>query len=236
MLAENSTQDPAQQADFRHVRAWIFDLDNTLYPARCDLFAQISDRMTDYVARLLGLDRVEAHRVQKDHYRVHGTTLNGLMKLHDVEPEDYLAYVHDIDLSAVDPDPELAAALAQLPGKRFVFTNGCRNHAARVLDRLGFSHLFDEIWDIRTIAYQPKPDAAAYRTVLPRTGIAAQASAMFDDIARNLVEAQALGLTTVWLKNGSEWSNQGPLHPVAEARHIDYETDDLAHFLHSIRI
>jgi len=233
MQAGQSGQDAR---DFRHVRAWIFDLDNTLYPAHCDLFAQIDVRMTDYVGRFLGVDPVEAKRLQKEHYRIHGTTLTGLMKLHDLDPEDYLAFVHDIDLATLAPDALLSDALARLPGKRFVFTNGCRNHAARVLERLGLSHLFDAIWDIRAVDYRPKPDANAYRQVLAKSGALACASAMFDDIARNLVEAHALGLTTVWLKNGSPWSSQGPLHPVAEPGHIDYETDDLAAFLHSIRV
>jgi putative hydrolase of the HAD superfamily len=223
-------------ADFRHVRAWVFDLDNTLYPAECDLFSQIDDRMTDYVARLLDVDRVEARRLQKEHYRLHGTTLNGLMKVHGVEPEDFLGYVHDIDLSGLTPDASLAEGLERLPGKRFVFTNGCRDHAARVLDRLALSHLFDAIWDIRAVGYRPKPDAAAYRNVLARTGQPASAGAMFDDIARNLVEAHEVGWTTVWLKNGSEWSRQGPQQPIAEAHHIHYETRDLAGFLHTIRI
>jgi len=233
MLAEQTGRDAR---DFRHVRAWIFDLDNTLYPARCDLFGQISARMTDYVGRLLGIGPEEALRLQKEHYRVHGTTLNGLMKSHDLDPEDYLAFVHDIDLAALVPDAELSRALTRLPGRRFVFTNGCRNHAARVLERLEIAHLFDAIWDIRTIGYRPKPEAVAYRTVLASSGVLASEAAMFDDIARNLVEAHALGLTTVWLKNGSPWSSQGPLHPVAEPEHIDYETDDLAAFLHSIRV
>ncbi|HEX3675183.1 MAG TPA: pyrimidine 5'-nucleotidase [Rhizomicrobium sp.] len=221
---------------FSNTRAWVFDLDNTLYPASCDLFAQIDDRMTGYIARLLAVDRDEARRLQKEHYRLHGTTLNGLMKLHGVEPEDYLAYVHDIDLSTVQPDPTLAEALARLPGRRFVFTNGCRHHAERVLARLELSHLFDEIWDIRTIEYRPKPDAHAYRTALARSGVPAAQGAMFDDIARNLVEAHALGWTTVWLRNGSDWSRQGPSHPIAEPHHIHYETEDLAQFLHAIRL
>jgi putative hydrolase of the HAD superfamily len=222
--------------DLRHVRAWIFDLDNTLYPASCDLFGQIDARMTDYIGRLLGVDPVEAKRLQKDHYRVHGTTLTGLMKLNHVDPEDYLAFVHDIDLAGLVPDAQLSQGLARLPGRRFVFTNGCRNHAARVLTRLGLSHLFEAIWDIRAIDYRPKPDAHAYRQVLAKSGVLACESAMFDDIARNLVEAHAMGLTTVWLKNGSPWSSQGPLHPVAERGHIDYETDDLSAFLQSIRV
>lgn len=225
-----------ERPDFRHVRTWVFDLDNTLYPSSCDLFRQISDRMTDYVAKLLNLPRDEARALQKSYYQDHGTTLNGLMKLNNVDAEDFLAFVHDIDLGALAPDPVLEAALAKLPGRKFVFTNGCVNFANRVLGELGLTGHFDNVWDIRTIGFVPKPDAAGYRTVLDLAGSDGQDAAMFEDIARNLVEAKALGMTTVWLKNGSDWSAQGPTHPVAQAHHIDYETDDLPSFLHSIRV
>jgi putative hydrolase of the HAD superfamily len=227
---------PASRPDFRHVRNWIFDLDNTLYPVACDLFGQISARMTCYVQRLLDLPEDEARTLQKAYYHDHGTTLNGLMKLHRVDPEDYLTFVHDIDLSVLSPDPALRQAISRLPGRKFVFTNGCTRHAGRVLDQLGLSAQIDDVWDIRTIAFQPKPDAAAYRTVLGLAKSDGLDAAMFEDIARNLIEAKALGMTTVWLKNGSEWSRQGPTHPVAQAHHIDYETDDLTAFLQSVRV
>lgn len=225
-----------ESPDFRHVRNWIFDLDNTLYPVACDLFGQISERMTRYVQRLLDMEEAEARTLQRAYYHDHGTTLNGLMKLHSVDPEDYLAYVHDIDLSVLTPEPALQTAIARLPGRKFVFTNGCVHHAGRVLDQLGLATHMDDVWDIRTIGFQPKPDAAAYRTVLDLARSDGQDAAMFEDIARNLVEAKMLGMTTVWLKNGSEWSRQGPAHPVAQDHHIDYETDDLPQFLHSIRV
>src|SRR5580704_5947790 len=213
--------------DFRHVGAWIFDLDNTLYPADSDLFVQVDARMTEFVQDLLGLDFDAARAIQKAYYRDHGTTLNGLMKVNGIDPEDFLASVHDIDLSVLEPDPSLAAALALLPGRRFIFTNGCRNHAARVLARLKLDSLFDEIWDIRTIDYRPKPDARSYRAVLARTGVESGRSAMFEDVARNLVPAHALGWTTVWLQNGSTWSKQGPQYPIAEPEHIHHVTEDL---------
>jgi putative hydrolase of the HAD superfamily len=222
--------------DFRHVEAWIFDLDNTLYPASSDLFAQIDAKMTTYVQRLTGLGPQEARALQKAYYRDHGTTLNGLMRVHGVDPEDFLGIVHDIDLGALAPDPELRSAIARLPGRRFVFTNGCRNHASRVLGRLTLGGLFDAIWDIRTIAYRPKPDPEGYRRVIEDNAIAPARAAMFEDAARNLVPAHELGLTTVWLRNGSVWSKQGPEHPVPEARHIHYEIEDLPSFLQAIRI
>jgi putative hydrolase of the HAD superfamily len=222
--------------DFRHVETWIFDLDNTLYRADSDVFAQIDTRMSAYVARLLDLPLDAARRLQKEYYRDHGTTLNGLIRVHGIDPEAFLDYVHDIDLSRLKPDTRLNEAAARLPGKRFVFTNGCRNHATRVLERIGMTALIDDIWDIRTVAFAPKPQHGAYKAVVARAGLAPARAAMFEDVARNLVPAHALGMTTVWLNNGSEWSKQGPQFPVAQSHHIDHETDDLAQFLHAIRI
>jgi putative hydrolase of the HAD superfamily len=218
--------------DFRHVRSWIFDLDNTLYRADCGIFAQIENRMTDYVARFRGLPRDEARRLQKSLYRAHGTTLNGLMTLHGADPDDYLAYVHDIDLAGLAPDPGLIAAVERLPGRRYIFTNGCRDHAARILSKIGMTHLFDVTWDIRTFGFVPKPAPAAYDCVVAAGKFDPQQAAMFDDIAHNLVAAQALGMTTVWLNTGSDFSSGAPLD--SEAPH--HETHDLPQFLASIRI
>jgi putative hydrolase of the HAD superfamily len=232
----NAAEKAEAAPDFRHVEAWIFDLDNTLYPAETDLFVQIDARMTEFVQELLDLEYEPARKIQKDYYRDHGTTLNGLMRVHGVDPEDFLSKVHDIDLSALKPDPRLSRALARLPGRRFVFTNGCRQHAERVLARLELDTHFDDIWDIRTTGFRPKPDESFYRAVMTDARISPARCAMFEDVARNLVPAHALGWTTVWLENGSVWSKQGPQYPVAEAHHIHYVTEDLAQFLHSIRI
>jgi len=222
--------------DFRHVDTWIFDLDNTLYPASSDLFAQIDTKMTAFVQELLGLGFDDARALQKNYYRDHGTTLNGLMHHHGVDPEDFLGAVHDIDLTALGPDAELKKAIQRLPGRRYVFTNGCRDHAMRVLRRLELEALFDAIWDIRAIDYRPKPDVDGYRRMLEQHVVTPSRAAMFEDAARNLVPAHELGMTTVWLKNGSVWSKQGPEHPRPEAKHIHYEIEDLAQFLHTIRI
>jgi putative hydrolase of the HAD superfamily len=236
MAASPSEKNETAGPDFRHVDAWIFDLDNTLYPASSGLFAQIDMRMTEFVQKLLGLGAEEARALQKAYYRDHGTTLSGLMRIHGVVPDDYLAYVHDIDLGALAPDASLKSALERLPGRRFIFTNGCRNHAARILGRLDLEDLFDDIWDIKTISFRPKPDPDAYRFVLEQSAIDPARAAMFEDVARNLVPAQELGMTTVWLKNGSLWSKQGPEYPMARAHHVHHETEDLPQFLHSIRI
>jgi len=226
---------PAEPPDFGHVRSWIFDLDNTSYRADNGVFAQIEARMTDYVERLLNLPRDAARTVQKDLYRQYGTTLNGLMREHDCDAEDYLAYVHDIDLGDLAADPGLKAALARLPGRRFVFTNGCANHAARILDRIGLADSFDAVWDIRTMQFTPKPMAEAYSHVMTAGAVEGPEAAMFDDIARNLVPARALGMTTVWLKTDAPWGKHGPLMDVAPGD-IEHETDNLTQFLNTIRI
>jgi putative hydrolase of the HAD superfamily len=226
--------DPLARPDFTHVRDWIFDLDNTLYHADNGVFAQIDGRMTSFVAELLSLDRDSARAVQKQLYRDHGTTLAGLVAVHGIDPEPYLAFVHDLDLSELMPDPALGVALERLSGRRFVFTNGCRNHAARILERLGLGHLFHQIWDIRTIGFVPKPGREAYDAVVTAAGLDPGRTAMFDDIARNLVVPHEMGMTTVWLNCQSDWSRQGPDFPVASRQHIDHEIRDLSDFLNRI--
>jgi len=222
------------QLDFRHVSAWIFDLDNTIYPADNGIFAQIEARITDYVMQFLGVPRDAARDRQKSLYRRYGTTLNGLMTEHGCDAGDYLTFVHDIDLSSLEADEGLAAAVAALPGRRFIFTNGCGSHAERVLARLKMDNLFEAVWDIRTLGFRPKPEPRGYADIVAASGIDAKAAAMFDDIRRNLVPARALGMTTVWLKTDSPWAAHGPLMDVARGD-ITHETDNLTHFLHNIR-
>ena len=234
-IVENDTDGREPAPDFRHVRNWIFDLDNTLYRADNGIFAQIEARMTDYVMAFLKLERNAAYARQKELYRRYGTTLSGLMTEHGAEPDAYLSYVHDIDLSSLGPDQALSEAIARLPGRRFVFTNGCRDHAARILDRLQMSGLFEAVWDIRSMDFAPKPEPRAYANVVKAANVASSEAAMFDDIARNLVPARAMGMITVWLKTDAPWGRQGPLMDVAQGD-IDHETDNLTEFLNSIRI
>ena len=226
---------PDFRPDFRHVKSWIFDLDNTLYCAGSGIFAQIEGRMTDYVMAFLKLPREEAYARQKDLYRRYGTTLNGLMREHGASPEDYLHYVHDIDLSSLAPDASLAEAIEKLPGRRFVFTNGCRDHAGRILERLGMTGLFDAVWDIRTMGFQPKPEPGAYRAVVGASGLACEQAAMFDDLPHNLPPARALGMTTIWLKSDTPWGKHTAQMDVASGD-IDHQTDNLSLFLRNIRI
>ncbi|MEM7121148.1 MAG: pyrimidine 5'-nucleotidase [Pseudomonadota bacterium] len=214
------------EGGFGHVDTWVFDLDNTLYHARHGLFDQVDVRITNYVARLLEIPHDEARRLQKAYFQSHGTTLNGLVALHECDPEDYLAYVHDIDYTIIPEDPTLDAALDGLPGRKLIFTNGDVPHAERVTERLGIAHHFEGIFDIVASDYIPKPEHVVYESMVSRHAIAPRSAAMFEDIARNLAPAKALGMTTVWVRGESAWASDGH-----RDGHIDHITEDLTPWL-----
>jgi putative hydrolase of the HAD superfamily len=227
----SATPPPPAGPDLSHVDTWLFDLDNTLYPHRCNLFVEMDRRMGQFIANLLGVGPEEARRVQKDFYFKHGTTLRGLMLEHGVPPEEYLHFVHDLDVSVVPPAPDLDAALAALPGRKIVFTNGSVPHATRVLNRLGVAHRFEAIFDIAAAAYIPKPDPKPYDVIVRQFGIAPRRTAMVEDVARNLIPAHALGMTTVWVPGGPERAAPAP----ADAPYVHHRTgEDLAAWLNGL--
>lgn len=184
-------------AAFAHVRAWVFDLDNTLYPPEAALFAQMGPRIGDYVARALGVGAEEAARLRDRYWEAHGTTLAGLMAEHGVEPWGYLRHVHDLDLSGLRPDPRLARLIAALPGRRVVFTNGDSDYAGRVLAARGLAGAFHAVYGVEHAGWKAKPAQAAYEAVLALGGLDPREGAMFDDDPRNLRVPHALGMRTV---------------------------------------
>lgn len=212
-----------------HVDNWIFDLDNSLYPASCDLFALVDQRIGDYVQQLLGLNAAEAKKVQKGFFASHGTTLAGLMANHGVDPHEFLDFVHDIDMARIVADPDLVAALDRLPGRKFVFTNADETYARRVLDKIGLANAFDGFHDIHTMGYVPKPDPSAYAKICHRHDIDPVRALFADDMARNLKPAKAIGMTTVWVDNGSEQAGG-----IAAPDFIDHRTGDISAWLHEI--
>lgn len=221
---------------FAHIRHWVFDLDNTLYPPSSDLFSQIDARISDYIARHLGLAADEARAKQKAFYRDYGTTLRGLMIEHQIEPDAFLEYVHDIDYSPVQPNPQLGQAIARLPGRKYIFTNGDRPHAERTAARLGISEHFDDIFDIVAAGLLPKPNLETYNRFLEKTGVSPARAAMFEDLARNLQVPHKLGMRSVLLvPEGTrdvfreEWEMEGQNAP-----HVDFVTDDLTGFLNAV--
>ena len=223
-------------ADFAHVREWVFDLDNTLYPRHTDLFSQIDKKMTAYVRELLDLDHDAARGLQKKYYREHGTTLQGLILHHGINPSDFLEKVHDIDYSWVKPDPALSAAIRSLPGRKFIFTNGDTPHAERTARALGILDHFDDIFDIIAADLNPKPAPATYDRFLARHGVHKDKAAMFEDLPRNLVAPHALGMRTVLIVPNNldavldeVWEHEGK-----DGDHIDHITDDLAAFLTAV--
>lgn len=222
---------------FDGIESWVFDLDNTLYSPRCALFAQIDSRMGEFISRFFDIDAAAARRIQKQYYRDYGTTLRGLMSEHRIDPRAFLDYVHDIDLSPVPHDAALVAALAALPGRKFIHTNATTAHAERVAARIGLMGHVDHIFDIEAADYVPKPAHETYVAFLKLHGIAPRAAAIFEDLERNLEAPAALGMTTVLVKP------DGHPHPDAEFSwavgrdsegHVHHVTHDLAAFLGAV--
>jgi len=232
------TDPAATRAAFAHVEAWIFDLDNTLYPAHLSLWEQIDGRIKAYVAKLLKVSKEEAFRVQKDYYKRYGTSLRGLMIEHGMSPDDFLSYVHDIDHSPLQANPELGAAIAALPGRKFVFTSGTHAHVAAVTRRLGIDNQFDGVFDIVDAVLLPKPHRVTYEKFLADHGVDPTRAAMFEDLARNLEAPHALGMRTVLVVPEKTrevfreaWEFEGRTDD-----HIDHVTDDLTAFLVNLRL
>ena len=221
---------------FDHIDTWVFDLDNTLYPHHVNLWQQVDARIGEFVSAWLKVSREEARRIQKDYYRRFGTTMRGMMTLHGVRADDYLAYVHKIDHSPLEPNPAMGAAIAELPGRKLILTNGSVEHVDKVLERLGLTSHFDAVFDIIAAELEPKPAPRTYRKFLDLHRVDPAKSAMFEDLARNLVVPHELGMTTVLVvPDGSkevvreDWELEG-----REASHVDHVTDNLAGFLQAL--
>jgi putative hydrolase of the HAD superfamily len=225
--------DPAR---FAHVTDWVFDLDNTLYPHHSNLFSQIDVKMTAYVGELLSLPRDDARKLQKELYREYGTTLNGLMTRHGIDPDDFLEKVHDIDYSWLVPDPVLGTAIRQLPGRKFIFTNGDRRHAERTARQLGILDHFDDIFDIVAAGLNPKPARQTYEKFAALHAVTGHNAVMFEDLARNLSVPKSLGMTTVLIvpRNFEPTFSEIWERDAAEEDDVDFVTDDLAGFLTAI--
>ncbi|MCE2510606.1 MAG: pyrimidine 5'-nucleotidase [Alphaproteobacteria bacterium] len=221
----SSTKSPS----LREIETWVFDLDNTLYPASCGLFTQIDRKMKEFIRDLLEVEEDEAHRLQKDYFHRYGTTLRGLMEHHDVDPVGYLDYVHAIDFSPILANPDLDAVLGRLRGRKFIFTNGHAAHVSEVLARLGIAERFDGVFDITDADFVPKPSPEIYRQMLDVHDIDPARAAMVDDLPKNLAPAAELGMVTVWLR-----SDVGAVDFAAWEEHIHYVADDLVKWLEEV--
>jgi len=222
-----------EKRSFSHIETWVFDLDNTLYPHHVNLWQQVDTRIGEFIGNYLKLPPIEARRVQKDYYRRYGTSMRGMMTEHGVRADDYLAYVHQIDHSPLEPNPAMGAAIAKLPGRKLILTNGSTDHADKVLERLGLGSHFEAVFDIIAAELEPKPAPQTYRRFLDRHHVDPTRAAMFEDLARNLVVPHQLGMTTVLVvPDGTrevvreDWELEG-----RDADHVDHVTDDLTGFL-----
>jgi putative hydrolase of the HAD superfamily len=216
----------AQTFPVNEIKDWIFDLDNTIYPARSNLFVRVAVRITEFVATHFKVPHDEARIIQKDLFQRYGTTMRGLMVEQGLAPEDYLHFVHDIDVSDLPHEVELDTMLSRLPGRKHIFTNGTVPHAENILNAYGIRHHFDHIFDIIGADYVPKPEAHAFDKFIQTTGIDPSGAVMIEDMARNLEPAAALGMRTVWLTSDYEWAAKG-----ANEDYVHFVGDDLKSFL-----
>ena len=212
------------KASFSHVTEWVFDLDNTLYPPQARLFDQIEIRMTNWVMEALGVDMAEADHLRQVYWRDYGTTLAGLMQLHDIDPAPYLTHVHDISLDHLEHDTLLRDHIRALPGRRIVYTNGSAPYAERVLAARGLDGLFDAIYGVEHAGFRPKPERDAFEAIFARDGLTPAQAAMFEDEPRNLAAPHEMGMRTVHVAPEPH-----------EAAHIHHHTDDLTRFLGQLR-
>lgn len=213
--------------DLTHIDVWVFDLDNTLYPAECEYMALIEGRMTDFVIRQTGLDRDAARALQKSYFHEHGTTLAGLMANHGIDPQAFLDEVHEVSMDRLLPDADLRAAVARLPGRRLVFTNGGSRHAERVLRRLEIDDLFEAVFHLEAADFVPKPNLATYHALTSRHAVDPACSAFFEDSEKNLKPAFEIGMTTVMV---------GPKAEASSADFVHHRTRHLTPFLNAALI
>ena len=220
---------------FDQVATWVFDLDNTLYPHHL-LWQQVDDRIRNFITEFLKVSHDEAFRVQKDYYKRYGTTMRGLMTEHGLNPDDYLEYVHQIDHSPLEPNPDLGTALENLPGRKLILTNGTRKHADAVMRRLEIDQHFEDVFDIVAAELDPKPLPQVYKRFLARHAVDPSKAAMFEDLARNLEVPYALGMTTVLVVPEGQreifredWELEGRDDP-----HVDYVTENLVGFIEGL--
>lgn len=222
MLNKNVVSIP----DLEHIKYWVFDLDNTLYPHGANLFTQVDHKMGLFIQDMFDISYEEAKKRQKHFFMSHGTTLRGLMTEHGIEPYAYLDFVHDIDFSVLKVDVSLNAALERLPGEKFIYTNASTSYANDVLSRIGLSGKFKDIFDIHDAAFLPKPDIRSYHKMIEKFSIEPDKSVMIEDIAGNLNPAAALGMTTVWVPTEAHWSDNGQ-----NGQNIDYVASNLSEWL-----
>ena len=216
---------------FKLIKCWIFDLDNTLYSGKTKVFEQVSKRMSEYISKKLNVNMDEAKKIQKNYFYEYNTTLNGMIKNHKIDPDEFLEFVHDINIDFLEKDPELEKEIKNLKGKKIIFTNGSRKHAINVTKRIGIDQYFDDIFDIVSANFIPKPAIQPYKKLVEKHKIDPKLCVLVEDIARNLKPAYEMGMKTVWIENNEPWASK-----FADSDFVNYRTKNLPEFLRKINL
>ena len=215
--------------DLNDIKYWLFDLDNTLYDGATKVFEQVDKKMTKFISEKLNVNKEEARKIQKNYFQEYNTTLNGMIKHHKIDADEFLEFVHDVDLNFLDKDEVLEDEIKKLEGKKIIFTNGSRAHAENVTKRIGINKLFDGIFDIVDSDFVPKPAIESYKRLIDKYKIEPQYCILVEDIARNLKPAHELGMKTVWIKNKEPWAAE-----FSNESFINYRVENLTNFLKEI--
>ena len=216
---------------FRSIKYWIFDLDNTLYSGKTKVFEQVDKKMSKYISDKLNISIDEAKKIQKNYFHKYNTTLNGMIKNHKINPEEFLESVHDINIDFLQKDLELAKEMEKLEGKKIIFTNGSKKHAINVTRRIGINQYFDDIFDIVDSDFIPKPAIEPYKKLVEKHKIDPKLCALVEDIARNLKPAYEMGMKTIWIENDEPWAKE-----FSDNNFINYKTNNLSGFIKKINL
>ena len=216
---------------FNSIKCWIFDLDNTLYSGKTKVFEQVDKKMSKYISNKLNISVEEAKKIQKNYFYEYNTTLNGMIKNHKIDPDEFLEFVHDINIDFLQKDPALGKEIEKLDGKKIIFTNGSRKHAINVSKQIGIDHLFDDIFDIVDAEFITKPLLEPYKKLVKKHKIDPKLCVLVEDIARNLKPAYEMGMKTVWIENDEPWASK-----FSDSEFVNYRTNNLSEFLKKINL
>ena len=216
---------------FNSIKYWIFDLDNTLYSGKTKVFEQVDKRMSKYISNKLNISEEEAKKIQKNYFYEYNTTLNGMIKNHKINPDEFLDFVHDVNIDFLQKDPALGKEIEKLDGKKIIFTNGSKKHAINVTKQIGIDQLFDDIFDIVDAEFIPKPSLEPYKKLVKKHKIDPKLCVLVEDIARNLKPAYEMGMKTVWIENDEPWASK-----FSDSEFINHRTNNLSEFLKKINL
>jgi putative hydrolase of the HAD superfamily len=213
------------------IKCWIFDLDNTLYSGKTRVFEQVDKKMSKYISEKLNVNMVEAKEIQKNYFYEYNTTLNGMINNHKIDANEFLEFVHDVNIDFLKKDSLLNEELMKLDGKKIIFTNSSRKHAMNVIRKIGIDQHFDDIFDIVDSEYVPKPDIVSYKKLVEKHKIDPKLCVFIEDIARNLKPAYEMGMKTIWIENDEPWARK-----FSDSNFVNYKTNNLPEFLKQINL